>query len=103
MHLQQIEQHIPAIFITFVVSVIVTVFALDIYGYINHSTVEDGQVIDQFTLLAVEPDHRAKMSMKDSGKRAECVDGYILMRAVKNQMATGLLVDSNNRGVKCSF
>lgn len=82
--------------------VIMTVLALEYYGFIQHSKAADAAVVEEFKLLDLSTEQDLKISPKSSGKIAMCIDGYILLRPDngKDDVA-GILVDSKNRGIKC--
>lgn len=85
----------------FIAGVIMAVLALEYYGYIRHSDASDAARIDQFTLMELSENVDLKVSGKESGKLAFCSDGYLLMRPDNNKPVAGILVDSNNRAVRC--
>lgn len=85
----------------FVAGVIVSVLALEYYGFIQHSDKADAAVIDQFQLLTLAPDYETRVSPKESGKEGFCVNGYLLLRPTNGNATAGILVDGKNRGIRC--
>lgn len=85
----------------FIAGLIVSVVALDFYGYLAHPTAEDSLVVDEFRLLSLSTKHDVKVSPKSSGKLALCVNGYLLLRPANDKQVAGVLVDGKNRAVAC--
>ena len=88
-----------------VLAFIVSVIALDMHGYINHSNKADSNVIESFKLVVMGTDGFAKVSSKSSNKEAFCADGFLLIRPQQNKsgnQVAGLLVNDKNRPVPCS-
>lgn len=87
----------------FAIGVVVSVLALEYYGYIQHSTVEDSAVVAEFQLLDLSTEAELKISTRDSGKVAFCADGYLLVRPDNGKEVAAILVDDKKRGVRCHF
>ncbi|MFK4750856.1 MULTISPECIES: hypothetical protein [Oceanospirillaceae] len=88
-------------FIGFVAGIILSVLAMEYYGFIKHPSDADSARIDEFVLLSLEPGYDVKVSNKASGKEAFCVDGYLLLRPTNGHEVAGILVDGKNRPVAC--
>ncbi len=85
----------------FIGGVIVSVLAMEYYGYIHHPTEADNARIDEFVLLSLSPQYDVKVSPKPSGKEAFCLDGFLLLRPENGKEVAGILVDDKNRAVAC--
>jgi hypothetical protein len=85
----------------FLAGLIVAVLALEYYGYIKHATKEDSLVVEDLRLLSLNTAEEIKVSPKDSGKEAFCVNGYLLVRPQNGKNVAGVLVDKKNRGINC--
>lgn len=88
-------------FVGFIVGVIVTVFALQYYGYVTFPQKEDRAIVEEFKLLSLAPGYDVKVSPKPSGKEAFCQAGYLLLRPQNGKELAGILVDEKNRGIEC--
>lgn len=84
-----------------VAGIIMSVVSLEYYGYLRHSKEADSATIEDFKLLTLKPGYDVKTSSKPSGKTAFCSGGSLLMRADKTKGATGILVDTKGRIIKC--
>lgn len=84
-----------------VAGIIVSVLALEYYGYLRHSREADSATIEEFKLLTLKPGYDVKTSSKPSGKTAFCSGGSLLMRSDKTPAAAGILVDKKSRIIKC--
>jgi hypothetical protein len=87
--------------IGFIAGVIVSVLALEFYGFLKHPSENDRATIDEFSLLAISPEHEIKVSPKASGKVGFCLDGYLLLRPENGKQVAGILVDGKNRPITC--
>ena len=85
----------------FLAGLIVAVLTLEYYGYLKHSSAQDAQVVEQLRLLTLNTTDEIKVSPKDSGKEAFCVNGYLLLRPQNGKNVAGVLVDGKNRGINC--
>ncbi len=86
----------------FLAGLIAAVLTLEYYGYIKHSSAEEAAIIEEFKLLDISTETDLKVSPKDSGKIAFCVDGYLLLRPDNDKAnVAGVLVDAKNRGIRC--
>jgi len=85
----------------FMAGLIIAVLALEYYGYIKHSSEEDSQVVEELRLLTLNTEEEVKVSQKDSGKEAFCVNGYLLVRPQNGKSVAAVLVDKKNRGINC--
>ncbi len=85
----------------FLAGLVVAVLTLEYYGYIRHSTKEDAQVVEEMRLISLNTQEEIKVSPKDSGKEAFCVNGYLLLRPQNGKNVAGVLVDKKNRGIHC--
>jgi hypothetical protein len=88
-------------FVGFIAGVIVTVFALQYYGYVVFPNKEDRAIVEEFKLLSLAPEYDVKVSPKASGKEAFCQAGYLLLRPQNGKELAGILVDEKNRGIEC--
>jgi hypothetical protein len=88
--------------IFFLLGILFSVIALEYYGYIKHSNVDSSTLIDEFRLLTLKPDYNVKISHRSSGKVSFCNEGYLLLKSENGSGASGILVDSKGRGIKCS-
>lgn len=84
-----------------VAGIIISVVALEYYGYLRHTNEAETATIEEFKLLTLRPGYDVKTSSKPSGKTAFCSAGSLLMRSDKTPSAAGILVDSKNRIIKC--
>lgn len=87
--------------IGFIAGVIISVLALEFYGFLKHPSENDRATIDQFSLLAITPEHEIRVSPKPSGKVGFCLDGYVLLRPENGKQVAGILVDGKNRPIAC--
>lgn len=85
----------------FIIGIVVSVVALDMYGYIKHPSELDRATIDEFKLLALQTQSDVKVSSKTSGKEAFCTNGYLLLRPTNGNEIAGILVDSKTRAISC--
>jgi len=97
------EDKVKWIAVGLFVGIIVSVLALDWYGYINHPSELDGATIAEFKLIALETEAATKVSPKDSGKEAFCANGYLLLRPTNGNEVAGILVDGKKRPVHCRY
>jgi len=89
------------IVIGMVIGIIMSVVALEYYGYIRHSEASDAATVAEFKLLTLKPGYDLKVSHKPSGKMAFCAQGYVLMKPENDQQVAGVLVDAKGRGIRC--
>ncbi|TNC92874.1 hypothetical protein [Thalassolituus sp.] len=85
----------------FIAGVIVSVLALQYYGYLKLSDPEGVPVVAEFRLMTLDPDYDVRVSPKSSGKEAFCESGYLLLRPQNDKQVAGILVDSKNRAIAC--
>jgi len=88
-------------FLGFIVGVIVTVLALQYYGYIRFPEEKDRAIVSEFRLLSLNPEYEVKVSEKSSGKEAFCESGYLLLRPQNGKDVAGILVNDKNRPIEC--
>lgn len=88
-------------FVGFIAGVIITVIALQYYGYVVFPQKEDRAIVEEFKLLSLASGYDVKVSTKSSGKEAFCQDGYLLLRPQNGKELAGILVDGKNRGIEC--
>ena len=88
--------------IAVIATIIITVFTLDFHGYIRHSSADDTLITGSYRAILIEAGQEYRMSHKDSGKRARCVQGYLALESISSGQAAGFLVDDKNRGIHCA-
>ncbi|ROS01974.1 hypothetical protein EDC56_2423 [Sinobacterium caligoides] len=90
--------------LTAILTVLVTVFVLDFYGYIRHSDSRDGAVVAEYSSLILEPGEEFRMSPKKSQHRALCIKDFIVVDTTTpdGKQIRSLLMDSKKRGLPCS-
>ncbi|MBI43303.1 kinase [Marinobacter lutaoensis] len=90
-----------SLILTAVITVVVTVLALESAGKIDHSDNKDHVPVGDFQAVHVTPDEPYRMSPKASELHAVCQDGYLAIAADADPSFRGILVDYKNRGVRC--
>lgn len=85
-----------------VVTVIITVLALEFAGKIDHSDNKDHIPVGDFEAIHVEPGETFRMSPKSSELHAVCEQGYLAIAADVDPDFRGILVDYKNRGIRCA-
>lgn len=88
-------------FVGFIAGVIITVIALQYYGYVVFPQKEDRAIVEEFKLLSLASGYDVKVSPKPSGKEAFCQAGFLLLRPQNGKELAGILVDQKNRGIEC--
>ena len=86
-------------------TLLLTVFVLDRYGYIRHSSKQDAIYLAEFNVLAQTPGLTQVLSLQPSDFVAHCEQGHIVVSADKKdkeQPLVGILVDRHKRSVRCS-
>ncbi len=89
--------------LTAIITVILTVFILDFYGYIRHSDARD-EVVSEFSSLQLVPGEEFRMSPKKSQHKALCINDFIVVETTTpdGKLIRSLLMDSKKRGLPCS-
>lgn len=95
------EDKVTHIVMGMVMGIIMSVVALEYYGYLRHSEASDAATVAEFKLLTLKPGYDLKVSHKPSGKMAFCAQGYVLMKPENDQQVAGVLVDAKGRGIRC--
>lgn len=83
------------------VSVIATVFMLDWYGYLRHSTVQDSAYLAEFNLVKNIPGQDQFISHKPAPFLAYCTGGYLVMSHQKKPGVAGVLTYKKNKPIPC--
>ena len=96
------DQYIMPVAVGVVIGIIIAVLGLEYYGYIQHSTPEDTEIVEEYKLLTLNEETALKVSASDSGRIAFCADGYLLIRPANDKPVAGILVDKRKRAVHCA-
>lgn len=99
------ERDIKVAIFSAIAAMVVSVIALDMHGYIKHSSEADAGIVDIFELRAVGTEASTKVSPKAANREAFCADGYLLLRPRKNvsgDAVAGILVNQKMRPIPCS-
>lgn len=100
---KQDSYSIRSLILTAIISVMVTVAALEVSGKINHWEREDGVPIGDFKAIYIEPGETFRMSPKPSNLHAVCDNGYLVIASDNDGEFQGILVDYKKRGVRCTL
>ncbi|MDX1635374.1 MAG: kinase [Marinobacter sp.] len=92
---------VRALLLTAVLTIIVTVVALQLSGRIDHSGGQLGEPVGEFTAVHLTPNEEFRMSAKNSELHAVCRNGYLGVASNVDPDFFGVLVDYRNRGVRC--
>lgn len=90
------------VIVGFLAGVVMSVLALQYYGYLKMPQKEDAAVIAQFRLVSLSAEYDVRVSQKSSGKEAFCQSGYLLLRPQNDKPVAAILVDDKNRPVACA-
>jgi len=91
-----------SLIVTAIVTVLVTIGALEFSGRIDHSNNKDHVPIGEFEAIHLKPGEPFRMSPKSSELHAVCEQGFLAIAADVDPSFRGILVDYKNRGVRCS-
>ena len=100
---EQQEDVVKWVVVGLVIGIIVSVIALDWYGYIKHPSEFDNATIAEFKLIALNTEASTKVSPKNSGKEAFCANDYLLLLPTNGNEVAGILVDAKKRPVHCRY
>lgn len=84
-----------------VAAVIATVLVLEFYGLLRHNPDKDAFPVGEFTAIFLEPGGDFRLSSKAPELHAQCQDGYLVVVSNTNSRMRGVLVDYENRGIRC--
>jgi len=90
----------PALILSAVISMLLTVLVLEWYGWIAHPDSETSTTVETLKLVRPGTDEPVKMAKKIDWE-AVCIQGYLALKHLRKQGAPLLVVDSRNRGVRC--
>jgi hypothetical protein len=91
-----------SLIVTAIVTVLVTIGALEFSGRIDHSNNKDHVPVGEFEAIHLKPGEPFRMSPKSSELHAVCEQGFLAIAADVDPSFRGILVDYKNRGVRCS-
>ena len=83
------------------ISMITTVFVLDWYGYIKHSSEQDSIYLAEFSLVKNIPGQDQFLSHNSAPFLAYCAGGYLVMSHQKRPGVSGVLTYKNNKPIPC--
>ena len=99
--------HAQQLVLAVVASIAVTVFSLDLKGYIRHSAEDDAIYLAEFNMLAATAGTEQKISHIPAEQIARCEQGFLILDIKKkgdnDVQASGLLTDKKMRPVRCEF
>lgn len=99
--LTKFDRNVLPVSVGIVIGIILAVLALEYYGYIQHSTREDAEVVEEYKLLTLNEETAIKVSASNSGRIAFCSEGYLLVRPDNDKPVAGILVDKRKRAIHC--
>lgn len=91
-----------SLIVTAIVTVLITIAALEFSGKIDHSDNKDHVPVGEFEAVHIKPNETFRMSPKSSELHAVCEQGFLAIAADVDPSFRGILVDYKNRGVRCS-
>lgn len=93
----------PQAILVAAITVAVTVFLLDYYGFIHHSRAPASDEVTVFHAVTLDAGQSLKLTVKPSPHTIVCHNGYatVVSRTPTGGKLTSILVDANKRGVRC--
>ncbi|MAC98714.1 MULTISPECIES: hypothetical protein [Pseudomonas] len=87
--------------LTAIVTVVLTVAVLHLYGYLNFVNPEKGLELAEYRVVTVGSEEAGNLRSNPAKHEAECVDGILVLHASHMNGLSGVLRDSRDRVVRC--
>lgn len=94
----------PQAILVAAIAVAATVFVLDYYGFIRHTSSPASDEVTVFHAITLDAGQSLKLTIKPSVHSIVCREGYatVVSRTPTGGRLTSILVDANKRGVRCA-
>ena len=87
--------------LTAIVTVVLTVAVLHLYGYLNFVNPEKGLELADYRVVTVGSEEAGNLRSNPAKHEAECVDGILVLHASHMNGLSGVLRDNRDRVVRC--